>query len=203
MATALSAFSPYVRPDVDGAPNPLIEDAILDGCRRFALDTWLITSDVTIPTVASTQSYTVTAAAGTEIIGVKTISIDGATPIEPTQEDTAKRYVQDDGTPNCFWFKNSLLWTYPTPDGVVSMAVEAIVRPTTTATTVDDKFVEYREAIASWAKYSLMSMVGKPWSNTQEAEFFYRVYLRRVGEEKIRDNTGRVNAELRVIPNFF
>lgn len=203
MATALSAFSPYVRPDVDGAPVPLVEDAILDGCRRFALDTWLITSDVTIPTVASTQSYTVTAAALTEILGVKTISIDGATPIEPTQEDTARRYVQASGDPGCFWFKNNLLWVYPTPDSVVSMAVEAVIRPTTAATTVDDKFVEYREAIAAWAKYSLMSMVGKPWSNTQEAEFFYRVYLRRVGEEKIRDNTGRVAAELRVRPNFF
>ena len=203
MATALSAFAPYVQPDVDDAPLVLIEDAIRDGCRRFALDTWLFTSDVTIPTVASTQSYTVTAAALTEIIGVKTISIDGATPIEPIPEDTAKRYVQADGTPSGYWFKNDLLWTYPTPDSVVSMAVEAVIRPTQAATTVDDKFVEYREAVAAWAKYSLMSMVGKPWSNPPEAEFFHRVYTQRVGEEKARDNTGRVAVDLRVRPNFF
>jgi hypothetical protein len=203
MATALSAFSPYVQPDVAGAPLLMVEDAILDGCRRFALDTWLLTSDVTIPTVAGTQSYTVTAAALTEIIGVKTISIDGASPIEPVPEDTSKRYVQADGDPTCFWFKNSLLWMYPTPESVLSMAVEAIIRPTTAATTVDDKFVEYREAIAAWAKYTLMSMVGQSWSNPQEAEYFYKIYARRVGEEKMRDNTGRVAADLRVRPNFF
>lgn len=200
---AFSSFTPYVQPDVDGAPLVLIEDAIRDGCRRFALDTWLITSDVTIPTVDATQSYTVTAATGMEICGIKTISIDGAAPIEPIQEDTAKRYVQAAGTPTGYWFKNNLLWLYPTPDAVVSLAVEAIIRPTVAATTVDDKFVEYRDAVAAWAKYTLMSMVGKPWSNPPEAEFFHRVYTQWVGEAKARDNTGRSAVDLRVRPNFF
>lgn len=199
----LSAFSPYILPEVAGCPLTMIEGATRDGCRRFSEDTWVITTDVTIATVASTQSYTVAPLTGTEVFAVKTVSIDGAKPINPIAEDTEKRYVQTLGSPNGYWFKDDLLWLYPTPNKVTSAVVQAVLRPTITAATVNDKYVEYRDSISAWAKYQLMSMVGQPWANVQEAEYYYRLYRQVTGEQRVRDARGRTSIDLRVRPNFF
>lgn len=200
---ALSAFSPYILPEVAGCPTPMIEGATRDGCRRFSEDTWIITTDVTLATVANTQSYAVTPLADTELLAVKTVSIDGAKPISPIPEDTEKRYVQTPGDPTGYWFKDDLLWLFPTPQSAASVVVQAVLRPTITAATVNDKYVEYRDSISAWAKYQLMSMVGQPWSNTQEAEYYYRLYRQVTSEQRVREARGRTSIDLRVRPNFF
>lgn len=202
---AFSEFRPYVMPDVPGCPQVMVDDAIREGCRRFSQDTWLLTYDVpAFNTVSGTQSYVLTPPSQHEVFGVKTVVKSGeAPPLLPMTEQTLARYAPDDGTPYRYWFKTPSLWLYPTPNLVVALTVEALIRPTQTATTVDNQFVEFREAITCWAKYKLMMVAGKSWYNPNDAKENYATYMKLRGEEKIRQSSGRVATPLRAVANFF
>ena len=202
---AFSAFRPYVMPEVPGCPQIMVDDAIRDACRRFSQDTWLITYDVpAFNTVSGTQSYTLAPPVQHEVFGVKTVVKDGEAPaLAPVPEQTITRYAADDGTPSVYWFKSPALWLHPKPNLVVSLAVEALIRPTQTALTVDDQFVEFREAVAGWAKFKLMTITGKSWYNPGGAKESYAMYTKLVSEERIRQNSGRVSTPLRAVNSFF
>jgi hypothetical protein len=203
--TAFSVFEPYVAPEVPGCPLVLIDDAIRDGCRAFSSDSWLIREDLaTFNTVVGTQSYTLTAPATTEIFGVNTVVLGGALPaLSRSSDDPSKRYVPQDGKPIEFWFKDGKLWFNTEPDTVTAVLVEALARPLTTAATVDSRYEEYRDAITYWAKSRLKRMMGKPWSNPQGAQEDYQFYISLVGDQRIKDNSGRVARPLRAVASFF
>lgn len=213
MATiVVSQFRPYVQPEVPGCPVVMVDDALIDACRRFSEDTWIINEDLaTIPTVAAIQSYALTPAQGgspaaaiCEVFGVKTVVIGGAGPaLTPIPEHTTFRYDQTSGTPTAYWFKEGRLWLYPTPDAVVQLSVEGLTRPLKTTSNIIDTYAEHRESISCWAKYKLMSAIGAPWSNPDAALANYRMYRMLAGEQRAKSLTGRVASALRVTPNFF
>ena len=208
--STLDQFRPYVQPSVPGCPLVLVDDTVLNACRKFSEDSWLITEDLaTINTVASTQSYTLTPAQMSaldvaEVFGVKTVIRDGVlSALSPVQEVTAARYVQALGTPTCYWFADGKLYLYPTPDRVYVLTVEALTRPLQTATIVSSKYIEYRDPVTMYAKFVLMDMAGKPWTNPDDARANYAMYAQKSGEQQRKQGTGRVAAPLRVAANFF
>lgn len=192
-------------PEVPGCPQIMVDDAIREACRQFSFDTWAITYDVTLfNTVATTQSYILTPPVQHEIFGIQTVVKDGTyPPLDPVAEQTVARYVQTNGGPTSYWFKSTKIWLYPTPDKVVSLAVEALIRPLQSATTVDDQFLEFRDAIAGFAKGRLMLVSGKSWYNPTDAQTSFRTYMKHVGDQRIRLNSGRVAAPLRAMAAFF
>lgn len=203
---AFSAFRPYVQPDVPECPLVLVDDAIRDACRALSADTWLFHEDlVTFSTVVGTQSYVLSSAiAGVEVFGVSTIILNGSLPaILPGSYDASRRYAPVDGAASFFWFREGRLWFDARPLAVATVQVDALVRPTIAATTVDDRYVEYRDAISYWAKFKLMQMVGRPWSNPQDAQISYQFYSSLVGDQRIKDGSGRVARPLRTAAPFF
>lgn len=202
---ALSVFRPYVQPEVLGCPLVMVDDAIRDAARRFSEDTWIVRADLTsFPTVSTTQNYTLSPPTGHEVLSVKTVILDGkGAPLTPAPENASLRYVQTPGAPTHFWFQEGALWFYPTPNAVFQVAVNAIIRPTTTTTVVDSRYEEYREAVASRAKYKLMSMKGVAWADPGAAQFHYALYSQLSNEQQVKDGTGRASSSLRVQTNFF
>jgi hypothetical protein len=83
------------------------------------------------------------------------------------------------------------------------MTVEALIRPLQSAATVDDQFLEFREAVAGWAKGKLMLASGKSWYNPTDAQANFRLYMKHVGDQRARLNSGRVAAPLRAMAAFF
>ena len=202
---AFSAFRPYVMPDVPGCPQVMIDDAIRGGCRQFAFDTWAVRYDVpAFNTVDATQSYVLTPPSQHEIFSVAVVVKDGEDPaLSPVIDHASVRYVQTAGSPTFFWYKSTALWLFPTPNVVVNLEVEAVIRPTQAATTVDDQFLEYRDAVAAWAKYKLMMVSGKSWYNPSDAKENYALYMKLMGDQKVRSSNGRVAAPLRAMADFF
>lgn len=202
---AFSAFRPYVTPEVPGCPQVMVDDAIRGGCRSFAFDTWAVRYDVpAFNTVNGTQSYVLTPPAQHEIFAVSSAVKDGVYPaLSPAPDRAVVRYVQTPGSPTHFWYSLTSLWLHPTPNVAVNLEVEAVIRPTQAATTVDDQFLEYRDAVAAWSKYKLMLAAGKSWYNPEGARENYALYMKHVGDQRVRSNTGRVAAPLRAVTNFF
>jgi hypothetical protein len=202
---AFSAFTPYITPEMPDCPLVLVEDTIRDACRAFSADTWLIREDLaTFNTVVGTQSYTLSPAAMTEVLGVNTVILEGKLPaLSLGSDDPSKRYVPQDGRPSEFWFWNGKLWFDTEPDSVVTVKVDAVTRPTYTATTVDSKYEEYRDAIAFWTKYRLKSIPGKPWTDPQGAAACYQHYTSIVGKQRAKNNSGGVARPLRAVASFF
>lgn len=192
-------------PEVPGCPQLMVDDAIREGCRRFSQDTWQITYDVpAFNTVAGTQSYTLAPPAQHEVFGVKTVVKDGSVPpLSPVTEQTAARYAPADGPPSNYWYKTPKLWLHPRPNLVASLAVEVLIRPTQSATTVDDQFAEFREAVTCWAKYKLMLVAGKSWYNPGDAKENYATYVKLASEARMKAASGRVATPLRAVAPFF
>lgn len=190
----------------------MVDDTLIEACRRFSEDTWLVSEDiVAIQTVAATQSYALTPAlSGTpavaicEVFGVKTVVVGGNSPaLTPISEQTIARYDQTPGTPTMYWFKEGRLWLFPTPDAVVQLSVEALTRPLRSTRVVSDLYSEHREPVVSWAKYRLMMTVGMPWSNPDVAVANYKTYQLLISGQRAKGNTGRVASTLRAQTNFF
>jgi hypothetical protein len=203
--TAFSYFMPYITPELPDCPLVLVEDTIRDACRAFAADTWLIREDLaSFSTVVGTQSYTLSPAAMTEVFGINTVVLDGELPaLLPSSDEPSKRYVPQDGRPSAFWFWDGKLWFDTNPDAVVTVEVDAVVRPTYAATSVNSKFEEYRDAIAFWTKYRLKHIPGKAWTDPQGGIASYRFYTDIVGRERIKSNSGKVARPLRAVAAFF
>lgn len=202
MAT-FSQFTPYVHPEVAGAPLPLLEDAILDGAREFASRTWVFRSQLAVSLLVGTRSYALAPSATTEVVSATALSVDGAAPAESVAPTQDMRLNPTSGTPNSYWVDGQSLMVYPTPDVAVAAIVEVATQPTQGATVIPDNYLPYRAAIAAWARYSLMKMVGQPWSNTEGAAIALTEFQRQVHLCAYEQNTGKSAAPLRVVTNFF
>lgn len=199
-----AAFRPYVLPEVPGCPLVIVDDAIREACRQFSADTWVITYDVpSFNTVIGTQSYSLSAPVQHEVYTVKVVVMSGSTELSPAPESTAARFIPHSGDPSRFWFKSPKLWLDAVPDKVVSLLVEAVVRPTQAAISVDDQYLEFREAIAHYAKAKLMAMTGKPWFMPDMSNSNYIAYTQITSKQRVRVNAGRVAAPLRMVASFF
>ncbi len=199
-----SAFRPYIMPEVPGCPQLLVDDAVREASRQFSLDTWLVTYDVpSFNTVVGTQSYTPTPPAQHEVLAVATVVKNGSTELDPSGESTAAKYAPRDGSPVKFWFKSAKLWFDSVPDSIEPILVEAVIRPTQAATTVDDQYLEYRDIITAYAKAKLMAMAGKSWYSPPDSNAYYIAYTVQVSKQKVRKNSGRSAAPLRAVAPFF
>lgn len=202
MAT-FSQFTPYVMPELPGAPLPMVEDALIDGARELADRTWAFRSIVPVTFVPGTGSYALVPSAADEVIAATAVSIANAYPINPSAPPSDVRLNPTSGAPFEYWVSGQSLVVNPVPTEAASVEVEVATRPIQGATAIPDVFLPYRTAIAMWAKYKLMSMVGQTWSNPEGAVNSMAEFVRQVRLCTYEKNTGKVAAPLRVQTNFF
>jgi hypothetical protein len=202
MAT-FSQFTPYVMPELPGAPLPMVEDALVDGARELADRTWAFRAVVPVTFVPGTGSYALVPSAVDEVIAATGVSVGGAYPITPSAPSTNTRLNPAAGTPFEYWVSGQSLMVAPVPEVAVAVEVEVATRPIQGATAIPDVFLPYRTAIAMWAKYKLMSMVGQTWSNPEGAAISMAEFIRQVRLCTYERNTGKSAAPLRVQTNFF
>lgn len=202
MAT-VESFRANVQPDVPACPTPYIDSAIVDACRAFARDTWLLTQSTLEVTSAGSQVIDLFGGVGEEVIGVSSVVIDGSMQLTPYEPNQVLIDVQQPGRPTHYWFRDGQLVLFPTPDAAYSLSVQSITSPVFGTTSVDDRYLGYVEAIRAHTLYKIMRTPGAAWSDPQSAMANYALYKSLAGNFKNTSLFGGSHAQRRVIPNFF
>lgn len=202
MAT-LDSFRPFVALEVPDCPTALMDAAMIEAARIFCFDTWLLRTDATVNTVVSQQSYTLSPASGTEVFAIRTVAQDDMTPLVPLDDPATARFSTTAGTPTRYWATTNTLHFYPIPDEVIAFNVEQVIRPTKAATTLPDSLSEFSEAVAAYARFKLMSMVNKPWSNSEGAALALKRYVDLSSRDRITNNRSLTRAAVTVASRPF
>lgn len=195
---------PLVNIEVTGVPYPVMVHAVREACRNWAQKTWSIVETVQVSVQPDDDSYSLPLAEeSSEVLGIKYVfNTEAKLELSPYGEvDKLKNYGTT-GEPMWFEFDDELK-LFPTPSKEVNLAVTVATRPTKTATTVSDKFLEHEEAIACFAKYKLMSMANQQWTNYDAAAVSYRQYKSLLSEAKLRELKGKTATNLVVTPRPF
>jgi hypothetical protein len=182
-----SDFSLYVRPEVQGAPDFLIERSVRDSAIDFCSRTDIyIPEPEFITIIAGVNEYAVSLPSGTELNHILDIFNDKAalTPISYSQLLLRLGDENTRGTPAYYAQRdNADFYLAPIPAAVESFRVLYSVKPTSSSSSIPDSVgKEHRETIAHGALYRLQMMSGQPWSNPNAAGVNKQLFERGVGK---------------------
>jgi hypothetical protein len=196
MATALSAFTPYVAPDVPGCPEPMIDDAVRTAAIEFCEKTRALRERVAFNTVAD-QDYVVLAPTGGDVARLYKLMY-GDRKLDPT---TRADFDEDGdtGEPREYYIEPpNTLRLYPVPDAIYAMVAHVAVTPDRDATTLDDTlYNNWRDEIAAGAKARLMLMKNQPWYDPDGAAIAQNAFQAAIDRAAHKRATGNVGTPLR------
>jgi len=181
-----SDFSLYIRPEVQGAPDFLIERAVRDATIDFCGRT-----DVYIPepeyitVIKGVNEYAVTIPQGYELNHILDV-FDHQTAMKPVSYPELLRVLGDEteqGTPKFYSQRdNAEFFLAPIPNDANSIRVVYSVKPTSTSTSIVDTVgKEHRETLVHGALYRLQMMSGQPFSNPSAAGANKQLFEKEVG----------------------
>lgn len=198
----------YVRPEVQGCPDFLIEravrDTVIDFCRR---------TDVYIPEpefitiIGGVNEYSVTLPTGTELNHIIDV-FDNQTALQPISYNELLRRLGDEterGKPKYYSQRdNAEFFTAPIPNDNDTFRVVYSVKPTATSTSVPDTIGrEYREALVHGTLFRLQMMAGHPFTNPNLAAANRDIYEREVGRTTRQVKYGFSGGTLTCKPRAF
>ena len=176
----------YVRPEVQGAPDFIIERAIRDSAIDFCSR-----SDVYMPepefmtVVPGVNEYAVSLPSGSELNHIIDIFWNTAA-LKPTSYSELLQRLGNEstrGSPRYYAQRdNTEFYLAPIPASTASIRVLYSVKPTSTSTSIPDTVgKEHRELIAHGALYRLQMMSSQPWANPNAAGVNKQLFERSVG----------------------
>lgn len=195
MATAWSAYLPWINPSVPGCPAPIAERAVCDAAIEFCELTQAFRAQVALATVAGTAVYAVTAPSGLPamILGVKLGTRDiPAVHAEVLTRSLGETWRDDTGAPQCFVADDeTTLHFYPNPTAAETGTVTLALRPARDATEWDDRLYQrYAEIVSYGALSRLHDQVSAPWSDPQVAVLRRQLFLRGINKVRAKSLAG-------------
>jgi len=201
-------FAPFIRPEVQGCPDFLLEravrDAATDFCRRT--DVYLAEPEY-IQISAGVNEYTVTIPSGTELNHIVDIYSDhiALNPVSFTEllkrlgdentRGTSKFYAQRD---------NKDFYLAPIPAEKDTLRVLYSLKPTSSSTSIPDTIgKEYREIISHGALFRLQMMAGQPFSNPNFGAINRDLFEKEVGRTIRQSKYGFSGGSLTCKPRGF
>lgn len=201
--TALSEFYPLVLPEVVGCSQPVALTAIRFAVEQFHVSTFCKRETLDdITTAADTAEYALTLPTGYVLHKMLHVHLDDEeiTAIGMDDRDGIDPYWKTT-TAQPVWFylpDTENIGLFLTPDGAYTVSCEASLKPSATATTIDDwLFEQYREIIAAGAKYRLMGMLNQPWANAERAMAYAREFNAGMSMAGFANNRGHGRAQKR------
>lgn len=203
-----SDFNTFIRPEVQGCPDFLIErsvrDSAVDFCSRT--DVYMVEPEDII-VVEGVSEYTVSLPTGTELNHIIDI-FDDKQALQPvsyseleqrlgneTERAVPRFYAQRD---------NTEIYFAPVPDATKTLKVLFSVKPTATSTSIPDTIGrENREAITHGALYRLQMMSGQPFSNISAAQMNNQLFEKSVGRTARQVKYGFSGGSLTCKPRLF
>lgn len=212
MSASLDDFYPYVMPDVPGCPEMTIDVALRSALIEFCEKTLLVQRDHDpITVIANTADYDLEPPTGQLVTKImrawyNNVMLD---PVAPDNVLYAEIYntlytganpIKSD--PRNFIQKDERSITvYPMPKATATNALTLRVayKPTRNATSFEDVlFEDYAEVIANGAKYRLMGMSGKPWTNGPGAATALALFNNGLNVARQRASRGSSRADVRI-----
>lgn len=200
----LTDFLPYIEDQVPGCSIPRMTRAIREGVIDFCQRTqwWKENLAATIPLVAAQKSYTLTPPTDADISKPIRVTINGRT-VTLREKEYLDRYRlgwesdTDTASHPLFFFTDApgsiRVVPFPNTESVdegLEMLVRVSLKPTRTATVVDDRFYnEALEAVQSAALKRLFATAA-PWGNSARLKEEKRAFEDFVAEFIWRNITG-------------
>lgn len=203
MAT-LDDFSKFILPDVHGCPSMVAEQAVLDSAIMFCEESRCHReqlADITL--VASTPTYNIVTPTDTVISSIIWAGLDGTEIFRSTRdriEFQVPSWRTATGTPTHVVMDDiRTIRTVPIPTGAAALNLEAYLKPSATATTIQDFiYQEWHEVIAAGAKARLFAMANKPWTSAPQAESNGAVYTALINAAVSKNDSGHMRPSRRV-----
>lgn len=180
MSTALEVFLPHLRADVPGCPEPSMLRELLNALDEFCTRTWVWwhwLEDGDVELDAGEVAYTLTPPTSTRIVGLVEVQYGDGSPLVG------------------YRFRPPNLRMDQAPLASASLKVCLALKPAPGSTSVDDSlYNDWREAACAGAKFRLMTLPGKPWTNLEAAAYHRKIfdqYCRDAVRRVSHNNTGR------------
>lgn len=211
MMASMWDMVPLVRPEMRDCMDVVIQDAIRRAAIAFCEDTYIWEVDATaIQTAVDTPEYAVSVGVDQLPIMVSRVFnshgqlIKSVTRREMDQANPGWTLAKGPSPLAWIQLSPSRIRFYPVPSATETITLQVVVRPTSTATTIDQGIMdEYSEGIAAKAKAILGSMPHKAWTNYELVPFWEKQYQDYVRMAKMRLATGFTNTAHRVVPVRF
>jgi hypothetical protein len=211
MATT-SNFYQYVLPDVSGCPEISADIAIRAAVIEFCEKSLVLQRDHDpLQVVAGIIDYDLEPATDNLVTKIMRVWFKDVEliPIAPDNVARAEIYNSaftganvSQSDPRFYLQKDARTLTiYPIPKATVSNAltIRVAYKPTRTAKVIDDfLFEDYAETIAHGAKFRLLSMASKPWTNGPAAAAAMALFNSGVNVARQRASRGNSRADVRV-----
>ena len=211
MAT-LSDFYKYVIPEAPGCPEITADIAIASSMIEFCEKSLVIQRDHDpLTVVAGVTDYDLEPPTGQLVAKVMKVWFKSSelTPAAPDSINKSEVYNTlftgadvNRADPSRYLQKTERtisLYPIPKTTSANSLTLRVALKPTRAATSFDDVLLEdYAEVIAYGAKYRLLSMANKPWTNGPSSAASLALFGSGVNLARQRASRGNSRAELRV-----
>jgi len=201
-------FAPFIRPEVQGCPDFLLEravrDAATDFCRRT--DVYLAEPEY-IQISAGVNEYSVTIPTGTELNHIVDIYNNNIALSPVSFTELLKRLGDEDtrGNPKYYAQRdNTDFYLAPIPADKDTLRVLYSLKPTSSSTSIPDTIgKEYREIISHGALFRLQMMAGQPFSNPNFGAINRDLFEKEVGRTIRQSKYGFSGGSLTCKPRGF
>lgn len=212
-ATSYDSLIPYIQIDTEGAPHPLIVSMINLAARELCTQAQCWTAWEVVELESGVNEYAVSAPSSSAVVrAVQYITMRERKALIPESEanvlETKRHLIDATGEPECYYMVGGMaIRVLPTPsdaDSGKEMRVKASYIPSLDATSIPSEFIErYSEALVAGAKFNLMSMPGKPWSNPQLAVAHKQIFDVAIDKARIEVDTSFSTGSMKVSARKF
>ena len=181
-----SDFSPFIRPEVQGCPDFLLERSVRDSAIDFCQRTDVFVAEPEFVTIVKgVNEYAVSIPSGTELNHILDIFNDKQ-PLKPISYAKLLSRLGDEnttGTPKYYAQRdNTDFYVAPIPADSNSFRVLFSLKPSSSSSSIPDTVgKEYREAISHGALFRLQMMTGQPFGNPAMAGANRDLFEKAVG----------------------
>jgi len=165
--------------DIPALSQGVALQALSHAGRQFCIDSEAYTKVLSsIDVITDQKEYTLTFPTDTKLIRVEKLFLGSDINIYSSyQEDYDSYNIEDEDT--------VVLINAPTSNTTGGMVVKAVLRPTAGSLTLDSKIIDrYFSPILEYAKYYLLSMIKKPYSDYSLSRVHLREYHKCIGQAK-------------------
>lgn len=210
--SVLSDFYPYILPEVPGCPELTVDVAIRSSLIEFCEKSLVVQRDLDpVTVIAGSIDYDLEPPDGQLVSKILRVWYKSTElpPVAPDNVDAAEAYNRlfsgantDRAEPKSFFQKDDVtLSVYPIPKDTVpnGLTIRAALKPTRSAEEFEDVlFQDYAEVIANGAKYRLLSMASKPWTNGPAANVALALFNSGINVARQRGSRGGTRANVRI-----
>lgn len=205
---AYEDFFPYVLPEVAGAAEMVVEQAVRNAVIEFCEKSLVLTRDHDPITVkAGIVDYDLEPPTGYIVVKVMKAWLENQ-PLDPLAPDFVREaavynrlftsYQSAASTPRAYLQKDERtisIWQVPEKDYKNGLTLRVALKPTRASTDVEDViFEDYAETIASGALSRLMMSPGKPYTNAELAGAHRLMFQQGINVARSRAVHGQVRS---------